>query len=590
MIQRVKKTVKIRLQGASESKQKEFMAQLVLNEFDVFYNRFKEITESAKDAFENCDFQESLQISQKRLSQYSVSMYGLGDEITKSLPDLSKNQEFWDGVEDNFRQFVEYRYEGDLALAYLHSVRRAIFRGEWTPVDYSFGVSSDSKTIFNSFLMVTFHTDDFDSSLVLKILRVLGFKAKFRQAENEAKLAAVKIMSELKEQHENYKIQKVEIIKGGFFRNRGAYIVGRIILNDSAVLPLIIALLNGDDGIYIDAIFTSDSATHNLFSTTRANFHVNNHYYHELSEFLHSIMPMRTLGLHYSTIGFNHFGKVAVMQELKEDLVTSDGIFDFSIGFMGTVAIGFQSPKATYNLKVIRNSPTSHYKWGEFEGVSSVLSKYSLVHVINRTGSMLDNIIFYNVKLEKKWFSDALIEELLTSASECVSYQGDALFFRHLIVQSRLTPLPVFLETASQADSETAIVNLGYCIKNNIAANIFNKDLDARNYGVGGYSKVYLFDYDALEQFAEVKVRTNKHKFEGEEDVPDWFFEEGVVFLPEEIESGLRIPKRSLRKLFREVHGDLLEVDYYIKIQEELNSGKVPSVRVYPEWCQISKS
>ena len=57
MNQRVKKTVKKRLQGASESKQKEFIAQLVLNEFDVFYNRIKEITESAKEAFENCDIQ-----------------------------------------------------------------------------------------------------------------------------------------------------------------------------------------------------------------------------------------------------------------------------------------------------------------------------------------------------------------------------------------------------------------------------------------------------------------------------------------------------------------------------------------------------
>ena len=199
-----------------------------------------------------------------------------------------------------------------------------------------------------------------------------GFKVKFLQAEKEAKLASLKIKSELKVQHTNYKIQKVEIIKGSFFRNRGAYIVGRIILKDYSVLPLIIALLNGDGGIYIDAIFSSDSVAHNLFSTTRANFHVNNNYYHELSEFLHSIMPMRSLGLHYSTIGFNHFGKVAVMQELKEDLVSSGGFFDFSIGFMGTVAIGFQSPKARYNLKVIRNSPTKHYKWGEFEGVSSV--------------------------------------------------------------------------------------------------------------------------------------------------------------------------------------------------------------------------
>ena len=201
MTQRVKKSIKKRFQGSSESKQKDFIAQLVLNEFEVFYNSYKEITESAKDAFENCDFQESLQISQKRLSLYSVSMYRLGDEITKSFPDVSKNQEFWDGVEDNYRQLVEYRYEGDLALAYLHSVRRAIFRGEWTPVDYSFGVSSEAKAIFNSFLLVTFHTYDFDSSLVLKILRIPGFKAEFRQAENEAKLAAVKIKSELKEKY-----------------------------------------------------------------------------------------------------------------------------------------------------------------------------------------------------------------------------------------------------------------------------------------------------------------------------------------------------------------------------------------------------
>ena len=82
MDQRVKNTVKKRLHGAPESKQKDFFAQLVLNEFDVFYSRYKEITESAKDAFENCDFQESLQISQKRMSLYSVSMYRLGDEIT----------------------------------------------------------------------------------------------------------------------------------------------------------------------------------------------------------------------------------------------------------------------------------------------------------------------------------------------------------------------------------------------------------------------------------------------------------------------------------------------------------------------------
>jgi len=224
-----------------------------------------------------------------------------------------------------------------------------------------------------------------------------------------------------------------------------------------------------------------------------------------------------------------------------------------------------------------------------FEGVPSVLEKYSRVHVINRTGSMLDNIIFYRVKFERTWFNNALLEELLYEASECVTLQGNFIFFKHLIVQRRLIPLPVYLENSSQAESEAAVINLGHCIKNNMAANIFNKDLDARNYGVGVFGGVYLFDYDALEKFTEVKIRTNQNQFEGEEEIPEWFFEDGVVFLPEEIESGLRIPSRSLRRLFREVHGDLLQVDYYERIQNELLMGKVPSVRVYPERYQIKK-
>jgi isocitrate dehydrogenase kinase/phosphatase len=94
--------------------------------------------------------------------------------------------------------------------------------------------------------------------------------------------------------------------------------------------------------------------------------------YHELSEFLRSIMPKRPLGLHYSTIGFNHVGKVAVMNELRDELIGSDDVLETAVGFRGTVAIGFSSPKSAYNLKVIRDKPTANYKWGTFDGIESV--------------------------------------------------------------------------------------------------------------------------------------------------------------------------------------------------------------------------
>ena len=577
------------IEKASDSKKIELLAQWALCEFDLFYSRFQVITESAKTAFETRDYQASLIISKKRLSLYSDSMYKLGENLSDAFSPISRDQGLWEVIEEKYRQLVRNRYEGDLALAYIHSVRRALLLGEWSPVDYSFDVPSKANKNYSYFLFETFHTEAITTDLLLDILRVPGFNVQYRELKVDAMLAAQRVKGDLDDRFSTYKIQKIEVIKGEFYRNRGAYIVGRIVLDNLSNVPLVIALLNEEKGIYVDAILTSESAAFNIFSTTRANFHVNNEYYHELSEFLHSIIPKRTLGLSYSTIGFNHFGKVAVMEELKEELLSNDGKFDFAIGFKGTVAIGFQSRQSGYNLKVIRNSPTEQYKWGMFEGVPSVLEKYSRVHVINRTGSMLDNIIFYRVKLERIWFTNALLEELLNEASECVTLQGNFLFFRHLIVQRRLTPLPVYLETSSQAESEAAVINLGHCIKNNMAANIFNKDLDARNYGVGVFGGVYLFDYDALEKFTEVKIRTNQNQFEGEEEIPEWFFEDGVVFLPEEIESGLRIPSRSLRRLFREVHGDLLQVGYYERIQEELRVGKVPSVRVYPEQYQIKK-
>jgi isocitrate dehydrogenase kinase/phosphatase len=252
-------------------------------------------------------------------------------------------------------------------------------------------------------------------------------------------------------------------------------------------------------------------------------------------------------------------------------------------GKAGTVAIGFCMPDSAYVLKVIRDTPTSGYKWGKFDGVESVLRKYTKVHEINRTDSMLDAIIYYNLRLSVDWFDEDLLSQLLNFAGQSVHRDGNDLVFRYLIVQRRLTPLPMYLENATPKQAETAMINLGYCIRNNAAGNIFNRDLDARNYGVTSYLKVYLYDYDALEELTDVKIRTNLDREYGEEDIPDWYFEDGVVFLPEELVSGLCLPYRELRRLFETKQSMLLTVDYWEEIQRVLGEGRVPVVSVYPD-------
>lgn len=573
--------------AGSDSERIELVADWILHEFERFYAASRQLPWLAKAAFERRDHPTTVALSKLRTSLYNTSIDTLGGELRQAFPHLARNEPLWSDVEAIYMPRIGTRYEADLAFAYINSARRKVYQGEWKPVEYAFG---DGR--FRSLLppSAVYRTLDcawpIDASLMQDILQVAGFSVPFRDLAEDAALVAQRL-NRLLAPERGAGLRAIDMVTAGFFRNRGVYLVGRLVLGESEYRPFIVALLNEDRGIYVEAVLHRAADAHGLFSSTHATFHVTNRHYHELSAFLHSIMPQRPLGLHYSTIGFHHVSKVAVMNELKKELTGTGEVLDTAPGFHGTVAIGFTAPSSAYVLKVIRDHPTDAYKWGGFQGVDSVLEKYKRVHEINRTGSMLDNILYYNLKLDKSWFTPELLEELRRAAGNAVQLQDTAVVFKYLIVQRRLTPLNVFLRNAPEAESRQAIVNLGYCIKNNAAANIFNKDYDARNYGVSRYLRVYLYDYDALEQFTEVKVRSNLDRCDGEEGIPDWYFEDGVIFLPEEIESGLCLCSRSLRRHFRQAHGDLMTAEYWENLQKSLMAGQVPSIRTYPEDCDL---
>jgi len=567
----------------------ELAARCILQEFDAYYVESRAIPARAQKAFECRDSQESVSLSIQRLGIYRDTIESLAAQLGRVFPLLAHDEQLWFKVSRRYQPLIAGRYEEELASAFINPVRRLIYRDEWKPLEY---VSSGEQARSREQVVRRFTANTpLSPDTIVEILAIPDFSIRYRDLEQDAFLVAERINQTLRSRKtERSSSVAIEMIDAGFFRNRGTYIVGMLKFDDDGRQPLAIALENSENGIFVDAVLMGEDEIHNIFSSTLANFHVTNPYYHELASALHAIMPHRPLGLHYSTIGFNHIGKVAVMDELRKELTNTGETFDTAVGFRGTVAIGFSTPSSAYVLKVIRDAPSEGYKWDTYEGRESVLRKYRRVHEINRTGSMLDNIIYSDIKLEKSWFSASLLDELLTAASESVSVRRNLVTFRHLIVQPKMTPLPVYLESASDAEAETAIVNLGYCIKNNASANIFNKDLDGRNYGVSPFGKVYLFDYDAVEVFTDVKVRTNTGRFDGEEDIPDWYFEDGTVFLPEEMEPGLRIPNRHLSRLFRNVHGDLITVAYWESLQQDLLHDRIPRIKVYPDNTKLDRT
>ena len=62
---------------------------------------------------------------------------------------------------------------------------------------------------------------------------------------------------------------------------------------------------------------------------------------------------------------------------------------------------------------------------------------------------------------------------MLEAARGTVRAHGREVFFEHLIVQYKMTPLPLYLETCMRREAEMVTIRLGQCIRNNAATDVF---------------------------------------------------------------------------------------------------------------------
>lgn len=562
-------------------------AQLILAIYGDFYGQLCEYPHRAQRAFETMDPHASIRISRERLGLYSRYIAEHAPRILALFPELATDPGVWDALDRLFMAMIVDRYDADIAFSFAHSIRRNIGRGLWRPVAYSFPPPSKLR----AYSMASVHRrlrvqGRIDTELLCTALRTPNFSVPFRDLQGDAQKILETVERTLYGTPSAAQALALDVIDAGFFRDRSAFLVGRWMLADEGIVPFVVALLNSPHGIYADAVLYRVSDIHDLFSSALANFHVTTRLYYQTCVFLFSLMPRRPFGHQYSTIGFNHVGKVAILNEINEQ-VSRGHRLQRSPGVAGTVALGFTFDACAYHLKVIRDQPTNSYKWGAYPGVAAVTDKYREVHEINRAGSMLDNVMYFNLRLDRDMFDPGLLDEICRQAAGSVQVDRDGVYLHTLIVQLKIVPLPVFLQTADKNETRAVMISLGHCIRNNAATNIFNKDLDSRNYGVGRYGRVFLFDYDAVEKLTDVKIRTNADREPGEEAVPEWFFEDGVIFLPEELEHGMQLNSSFARRCFREENSDLLSVPYWQDVQQKLLRGEVPGLRMYPDSAKI---
>ena len=123
---------------AGEEERIALSAAWVKEEFDAYYRDSRAIPGLARAAFEERDYASSVALSHRRLGAYRQSIGDFGPRLRSAWPALAEDERRWGAIETRYLPLIEASYEADLALAYLHSVRRQVYQGEWRPVDYVF--------------------------------------------------------------------------------------------------------------------------------------------------------------------------------------------------------------------------------------------------------------------------------------------------------------------------------------------------------------------------------------------------------------------------------------------------------------------
>jgi isocitrate dehydrogenase kinase/phosphatase len=212
----------------------------------------------------------------------------------------------------------------------------------------------------------------------------------------------------------------------------------------------------------------------------------------------------------------------------------------------------------------------------------TVRDKYRLVSRHDRIGRMADTQDFDNLVFPLDRFSPALLEELQKVAASTIEIRGDKLVIKHLYTERYMTPLNIYLESASDDEIRSAMEEYGNCIKQLAAANIFPGDMPLKNFGVTRHARVVFYDYDEIAALTDCNFRKIPQPRTEEEEMQagTWYTVGPDDIFPEEFRlffSG----NTKARKMFEEMHSDLYDVDFWQGLQEKIRDGFVLDVFPY---------
>lgn len=549
--------------------------------FDEHRQRVQAITRRVQQRFERRDWAGIRQDTVERLGLHSRNVERVCEVLGEQLGQHLKDRSLWAGLKEAYTATILGRNDFELAQTWFNSLSRRVFGHDG--VDPTIDFASDEFPLpYHGWEMASarmYAVRRVDAGVVRKLLEDAGFRVPFRDLEGDAALAAGRIRHALLERFGTEEVEALDVLRPIFFRNKGAYVVGRARLRDDphggAYMPLLLPVSSRETGLELDAVLHSEDEASVVFSFARWYFHADVESPREVIGFLQSILPRKRIAELYISLGYTKHGKTELYRDLMRHIAASeasDEPFVVSRGQRGLVMSVFDLPSYPFVFKIIKD----RFPPQKTASREKVREKYREVLQHDRVGRLVDFQEYEHLKVPRERFDPALLEELQREAAKNVEVRGDDVVIRHVYVERRVMPLDVYLRNVEEEDALAAISDWGRCIKDLAAANIFPGDVLLKNFGVTRHGRVVFYDYDEVGRLTDHRFRpfpVARHDFE-ELSSETWFaVAEGDVF-PEELGRFVGL-EGARRGAFLQEHGDLFGVDFWQRMQERNLSGEI---------------
>jgi isocitrate dehydrogenase kinase/phosphatase len=560
------------------------IAEITIAGFDRHYRVFRATSASAKQLFEQARFAEMQQAVKERIRFYDERVRECVERLNEELDAGSLDDETWRRAKLLYIGLLVDHKRPELAETFFNSVVTRVLQRTYVHNGFAFVRAAISTEYIESDPpnYRSYHPGAKSLRGCLReVFTDFEWSLPFADLDRDVDYVLRAILERREGEWPAREVNfQVQVLGSAFYRNKAAHVIGKFV-NGNDETPFVVPVLHDGDGrLYLDTILLERGSISVLFSLSRAYFMADMDVPSGYVQFLQSLMPAKLRGELYTAVGLAKQGKTLFVRDMLHHLLHSQDMFVEAPGTRGLVMHVFNLPSYPYVVKVIKDE-FGHSKQSDRE---TVMRKFDMVKEIDRVGRMADTLEFKNLALPRDRFAPELLAELLALASKTVWIDGDNVIVGHCYVERRMTPINLYLETATPEEVEAVVKEYGDAIRDLAIANVFPGDMLWRNFGVNRHGRVEFYDYDEIEYltdctFREIPPPPNP---EAEMSGEPWYPVAPLDVFPEEFETFLLGDPR-VRDAFLRHHAELLRPEFWRHAQEQVARGEMVDFWPYPE-------